>query len=69
MDGGTMSEGAQAVSESHPDSFKEFEKENTERSGSNKENAKAKLRPWTIDDFEIGIFGRFILNFRKPYSL
>lgn len=56
MDSDTISEGARAISESHADSFKEFDKENTERSGSNKENTKEKLRPWTIDDFEIGMF-------------
>ena len=55
MNVGSASDGAKAVSESHPDSFKEFDKENAERSGTNKENTKGRMRPWTIDDFEIGL--------------
>ena len=55
MDVCGATDGAKAVSESHPDSFKEFDKENAERSGTNKENTKEKLRSWTIDDFEIGL--------------
>ena len=49
-----MTAGAKAVSDSHPDSFREFDKENAERSGTNKENTKKKKQAWTIDDFEIG---------------
>jgi hypothetical protein len=56
MEIGSVSDGAKAVSDSHPNSFKEFDKENAERSGSEKENTKGKMRPWTIDDFEIGSY-------------
>lgn len=40
--------------DNNEDSFREFDKENTERSEVNKENKKEKRRAWTIDDFEIG---------------
>ncbi|XP_063677821.1 aurora kinase A-like [Bolinopsis microptera] len=54
MDTDSTTAGAKAVSDSHPDSFREFDKENAERSGTNKENTKKKKQAWTIDDFEIG---------------
>ena len=53
-------EGASAVSENDEDSFREFDKENSERSEVNKEKKKEKQRPWVIDDFQIGKF--FTMN-------